>query len=372
VSGAPTVLQVLQPPDGGVAEHVLRLSSGLARRGFEVEAAIPPDSAIGAALAASGTFVHELPLVRRPGAADLAAARALRRLDARRRYALVHAHSAKAGALTRAVLPRRRRLIYTPHCFAFAAAGFGAAQRLLYNAAEQALVPRSGSIVAVCEWERALGRRRLAGVAGLLRTIENGVPPCGRTRPDRELLEFKGSQPLAGCISVLRPQKDPLLAVRAAALLRHEGKLAIVGEGELRDDVVAEIRRLGLGERVRWFPFRGAMGPYLAALDVFLLSSAWEALPLSVLEAMSCGLPVVSTRVGGVPEAVHDRRSGLLVAPGDARALAGALDELFESERLRRSLGGAGRELYDKRFRLERMLDETAELYRDLLSRDRS
>jgi glycosyltransferase involved in cell wall biosynthesis/GT2 family glycosyltransferase len=311
VSAGPTVLQVLQPPDGGVAEHVLMLCTGLVQRGFEVEAAIPPDSTIGAALAESGTLVHELPLVRRPGAHDLVAARTLRTLDARRGYALVHAHSSKAGALARAVLPRRRRLIYTPHCFAFAAVGFGAPRRLLYRAVEQALVPRSGAIVAVCEWERDLGRRRLAGAAGLLRTIENGVPACERAQPDRELLEFKGSQPLAGSICVLRPQKDPLLAVRAAARLRRPGKLAIVGEGALRDAVVGEIERLGLGERVRWFPYRGRMGPYLAALDVFLLSSAWEALPLSVLEAMSCALPVVSTRVGGVPEAVHEGHSGL-------------------------------------------------------------
>jgi glycosyltransferase involved in cell wall biosynthesis len=370
VSRLPTVLQVLQPPDGGVAEHVSALVQGLSQRGFEVELATGPDSLIAAPLAAAGVAVHELPLERRPGAHDLAAARALRGLDASRHYELVHAHSSKAGAVARTGLPGRCRLVYTPHCFAFATPGFRTAQRLAYRAAEQALVPRSAAIVAVCEWEREQGRRSLRGAGRILRTIENGVAPCPAAQPDPELVAFKGDSPLAGAVSVLRPQKDPLLAVKAAAAHVRgggPGKLAIVGEGELRGAVVAEIERQGVGEHVRWFPYRGDMGPYLAALDVFVLSSAWEALPLSVLEAMSCGLPVLATDVGGVAEAVSEE-TGRLVAHGDEGAMARALGELLADADLRRRLGDAGRARYQRRFRVERMLDELAGLYRGLLS----
>jgi len=371
VSRAPTVLQVLQPPDGGAAEHVFHLVQGISQRGFEVELATGPDSAIAPRLREGGAAVHELPLVRGPGRHDLVAARGLRALDRERRYDLVHGHSAKAGALTRMSLARRRRLVYTPHCFPFANASLGAAERLAYRAVEQALVPRSGALVAVCEWEWREGERCLRGAAPLLHTIENGVPSTAGGQADPDLLAFKGSEPLAGAIGGLRPPKQPLLAVRAIAALAREGvpgKLAFVGDGPLRDTVTAEIERLGVGERVRWFPYLGEMGPHLAALDVFVLSSASEALPLSVLEAMSCGLPVLATRVGGLPEAVADGETGLLAAPGDEGEFAAALRRLCSDGALRDRLGAAGRERYERRFGLERMLDELAALYRELLA----
>jgi glycosyltransferase involved in cell wall biosynthesis len=304
---------------------------------------------------------------------DLGVVRTLRRLDRERRYTLVHAHSSKAGALVRMSLPRSRRLVYTPNCFAFAAE-LGAARRAAYQAVEQALVPRSGAIVAVCEWERELALRRLRGAEPRLHVIANGVDPCNRGASPaaaEELLDFKGDLPLAGMVSVLRPQKDPLLAVRAARLIdgaAAHGRLAIVGNGELRGAVEAEIEKLGLSEQVRWFPFAGGVEPYLAALDVFVLPSSWEALPLSVLEAMSCGLPVIATTVGGVPEAVLDGVTGRLVEPGDAVALAGAMGELLSSQERRRELGDRGRAEYEGRFRADAMVEATARLYEDLLA----
>ncbi len=127
--------------------------------------------------------------------------------------------------------------------------------------------------------------------------------------------------------------------------------MAIVGNGELAEDVRREIDRLGAADRVRWFEFRGGVGRYLAALDVFALSSAWEAFPLSVLEAMSCGLPVVATDVGGVGEAVSDGVSGRLVAPGDTEAFAAALEELLGDASLRATMGERGRADYERRYR---------------------
>jgi glycosyltransferase involved in cell wall biosynthesis len=361
---------VLQPQDGGVAAHALQLASGLRARGWDIEVATPGSSAIVPALERAGVLVHDLPLVREPGRADISAARALRELDRRRGYGLVHAHSSKAGALVRAALPGRGRLVYTPHCFAFAAR-FGSARRLVYRTIEQLAVPRSGAIVAVCEWERAeaLG---LLGTRGVLRHIEYGVEACRGGEPDRALLEFKGDAPLAGMVSVLREQKDPLLAVHAAARLvslgELPGRLAIVGNGPLEGEVQEEIERLGIGDRVRWFPFRGSVSPYLAALDLFVLPSAWEALPLSLLEAMSCGLPILATRVGGSAEAVQDGVTGRVVDHGDEIELALALRDLLADREGLRRLGDAGRAVYEMRFRVDRMLDDTEALYRELLA----
>lgn len=352
-----------------MAEHVLRLARGLRERGWVVEAAVSPTSAIAAGLAEAGVTVHELALTREPGPRDVGLARALRRLDRERGYSIVHAHSSKAGALVRGALPRPRRLVYTPHCLAFAS-GSGAARRLAYTAIEQALVPRSGAILAVCEWEAGLARRHLRATGSRLRVIPNGVPECAAHEPHPDLVAFRDGGPLAGLVTVLRPQKDPLLAIRAAGLLAAggnlTGRLAIVGNGELEQQVRDEILRLGLADRVRWFGFDGEVGPYLSALDALVLPSAWEALPLAVLEAMSCGLAVVATRVGGVPEAVQDGVTGRLVDPGDAHGLARALAEVMDDDELRRRWGAAGKAAYERLFRVGPMIDSVAGVYRDL------
>jgi glycosyltransferase involved in cell wall biosynthesis len=351
---ATAVLEVLQPGDGGVAQHVLLLARGLRERGWDVEVAGSPDNRTRPALAEAGVPFHELPLVRGPGPADVPAARALRALDRGRRYAVVHGHSSKAGALVRATLSgARRRAVYTPHCFAFLADGYG--PKLVYQAIEQALVLRSAAVVAVCEWERREALR-LRGSASRVRVIENGVDPCPTAEPDPALMSFKGNRPLAGMVAALRRQKDPLTAVRAAALLARDGRLpgrlAIVGDGELRGDAEREIERLGVGSDVRVFPFGGDVAPYLSALDLFVLPSAWEALPLGVLEAMSCSLPVLATRVGGVPEAVRDGQTGWLVPPRD--------------QPRRRALGEAGRALWERRFSLRPMIERTEALYEEV------
>jgi glycosyltransferase involved in cell wall biosynthesis len=362
------VLEVLQPGDGGVAQHVLLLARGLRERGWRVEVAGAPDNRTRPALADAGVPFHELPLVRDPGSGELSAARAQRALDRRGGYGIVHGHSSKAGALTRAVLPgARRRVVYTPHCFAFAAEGYG--PKLVYRAIEQALVPRSAAVVAVCEWERREALR-LRGSASRVRVIENGVEACAPAEPDPALLAFKEDRPLAGMVTVMRRQKDPLTAVHAAAMLAHEGRLpgrlALVGDGELRDDVEREIERLGVGSDVRVFPFDGDVGPYLAALDLYVLPSAWEALPLGVLEAMTCSLPVLATRVGGVPEAVSDGRTGVLVPARDPAALARALAELLADEPRRRGLGEAGRAVWEERYGVGRMIQRTEALYEEV------
>lgn len=368
------VLQVYGPRDGGVAEHVRLLSESVAARDWEVEVAAPADSPVADALAGLGLRVHVLPLVRPPHPNDVRVARRLRALDAERRFDIVHAHSSKAGAVVRGALPDRRRLFYTPHCFPFAATfgAFGEAQRQLYRAAEQALVGRTGTLIAASEWERDEGVRQLRGVAGRTRVVYYGVPACTGPEPDPELLAFKGDGRLAGLIAVLRPQKDPLTLVRAAAALERAGRLdfrvAVVGNGELRDQVAAEIARLGLGDKVRWFPFEGGSQRYLAALDVFVLPSLWESLPIAVIEALSCRRAVIASRVCGTPEAVRDGVSGRLVAPGDPEDLARVMDEVLHDPAQIEELARGGLETYGRQFAPDRMVDEILGLYEDAIA----
>jgi glycosyltransferase involved in cell wall biosynthesis len=366
------LLQVLQPSDGGVVQQVRWLSLGLHERGWRVDVVAPPSCSALPELEAAGIEVHRMPLARSPAPRDVGDVRALRALADRRGYALVHAHSSKAGALARVALGRRRPVLYTPHCFAFASRDFPAPLRLGYRLAEQLLVPRSAAIVAVSEWEAELARRSLRGVRSRVEAIPNGVPSPEPPPRAADLAEFAAGAPLALFASKLRPQKDPLALVRAAAALRERGELpgrvAIVGDGELEEDVRREIAERAIEGDVRWFPFRGDPGPYLAAADLFAVPSRWESLPIAALEAMAAGLPVLASDVGGVPEIVEDGVTGRLVPAGDGEALAGTLRELLADGSARERMGAAGRRVATERFRLDAMIERTELLYERLLS----
>ncbi|MCW2967816.1 MAG: glycosyl transferase group 1 [Solirubrobacteraceae bacterium] len=361
-------LEVFAPLDGGVAEHVLRLAEGLGGHGWEVEVAAPVGSAFVPRIRALGVVVHELPFVRLPHPSDVAVARGLRALDRRGRFDVVHAHSSKAGALVRAALPRPRRLVYTPHCFAFS--GDVGPGRTAYRLVERGLLRRTRALVAASEWERREGLEQLGPRADRIRVIYCGAHAGGAEPPHPEVRAFAGGRPVVGMISVLRPQKDPLTLVRAAALLRDAGRLdfriVIVGNGELREAVLAEIGRLGLSDDVALIAFAGTSQPYLRAFDVFALPSRWESLPISVLEAMACDLPVVATDICGVPEAVRDGMTGRLIAPGSPEALADALQALMADPATRERMGRAGREAFEQTFRLETMLERVAGLYGEI------
>lgn len=371
--GGPRVLQVFQPSSGGVPSHVLELTLGLRRRGWAAEVAGPADSVVWPALVDAGVPVHALPLnsepgvANLPGAGDVRVARALRRLDRARGYSIVHAHSSRAGGLVRAALPRHRRLIYTPNCFAYTT-GFSASRRAVYRALEQALVPRTGAIVATCEWERGEARK-LLGAAARTTVIPNGVRPCrDAAAPDPALVAFAAGRPLAGMVAALRPQKDPLALVRAVARIAQDGPprwaMAIVGNGPLEGAVEEEIARLGVAEHVRRFPFGGDPTPALRALDLFVLPSLWEAFPIATLEAMACGLPVLATSVGGVAEQVVDGVTGRVIAPGDPALLTATLaDALSDPVRLR-EWGDAARRRVDERYTIDLVVQETIALYR--------
>ncbi|MGI8633143.1 MAG: glycosyltransferase [Solirubrobacterales bacterium] len=364
------ILQVMQPLVAGVPQHVLALTRGLVQRGWEVDVATPAESAVRDALAEAGARVIDVEMTRSPGPADRAAASALRALDAERRYEIVHAHSSKAGALVRLALPRAERIVYTPHCFSFLA-GFSAARRAAYFVIEQMLLPRTGAVIAVSDLEGERAQRRLRGLRSRQHVVRNGIAPLGDGEPDPELVDFATGLPLVGYLSRLDEPKEPTLLVEAAARLVSDAavppfRVAVVGNGDQAAEVDAAIAEHGMHDTVRRFDFHGDPAPALRAFDLFVLPTRWEALPLSVLEAMSAGLPTVASAVGGVPELVRDDVTGTLVAPGDAQALAAAVGELVADPQRRERLGAGARQAARTEFGFERMISETEQVYRSV------
>jgi glycosyltransferase involved in cell wall biosynthesis len=143
--------------------------------------------------------------------------------------------------------------------------------------------------------------------------------------------------------------------------------LLVVGNGELGDELRGRAETLGLGTHIHFLGARRDLGNLLQASDIFTMPSLWEGLPLSMVLAMGAGLPVVATRVAGIPEVIRDGKTGLLVPPGDATALAAALARVTADSALRQSLGTAARDFVRPRFGVDSYVSAVTSLYDRLL-----
>jgi len=211
--------------------------------------------------------------------------------------------------------------------------------------------------------------------------IPNGIPVDDFRKPsigrDRWRKEegYAPTDVLFVCVARFKPQKNLALLVKAFAqgpALEPRAHLLVVGHGELRRDLERQIDALGLWEKAHVLGMRSDVPELLNAADVFVLSSDWEGNPLSVMEAMAAGTPVVSTAVGGVPELIEEGESGLLVPPGDARALGGAMQYMLKNPEVRTSMGRASARRAVEHFDLRVMTEAYEELYRTTVAKSRA
>jgi glycosyltransferase involved in cell wall biosynthesis len=228
-------------------------------------------------------------------------------------------------------------------------------------------------------WLKRITSRRLAGQvavsahtadaiateAGLARkkmlVVRNGVaePPAGRA-------DLGPARPIVGGVGRLDRQKGFDVLIDAIATL--PGVSAVVaGDGPERDTLVGYARDRSVTDRFSFVPWTAEIGPLLRSLDVFVLPSRYEGLPLVVLEAMAAGAPVVAADVGAVSEAVVSGENGLLVPAGDAPALAAGIRRLLDDEPMRERLAAQARETWRSRFTAERMQQGYVDLFTRLV-----
>jgi len=363
----PRILLLITLADtGGAQTYVAALLPALAGR-FDVTVAAHGDGPLRDTALAAGVRFHPLQHVRRdlrPGR-DLLGLLELVALMRRERPDILHANSSKAGVLGRvaAALAGVPVRIFTVHGWAFKAhAGIRSA---LFRWADRLMAPLTTVTICVAEGERTAGLAARTCRAERTVVIPNAVDAAAAPQS-----RHAGVPPRVVAIGRLAAPKDALTLVRAlAAVGARPYSALVVGDGPDRRAVEAEIRSLGLEGAVRLAGERRDVPRLLANADVFVLSSRSEGAPLSVLEAMAAGVPVVASAVGGVPELVADGVTGLLVSPGDPRALAAALDRLLADPALRRRLGAAARERVRTRFDLAAMREAHLELYARELAR---
>jgi glycosyltransferase involved in cell wall biosynthesis len=180
---------------------------------------------------------------------------------------------------------------------------------------------------------------------------------------------FADDDVLFTCVARLDPQKNHALLLRAFArgpAFDPKAHLVLIGAGPLRRQLEELTEKLGLTGQVHFLGLRTDIPDVLGAMDVFVLSSDYEGGPLSVVEAMAAGLPVVSTAAGGVPELITSGKEGFIVPLGDVKGLADSMISLFKDKEARRSLGMAAARRARENFDLSVMIEAYQELYEGL------
>jgi glycosyltransferase involved in cell wall biosynthesis len=213
-----------------------------------------------------------------------------------------------------------------------------------------------------------------------VRVIANGVD-VERFRPSvdgtaiRRELRISPKTPLAGIVAALRPEKNHAAFLQAAAKVRQQipdAHFLIVGDGPDRLMLEALSHDLQLDDAVHFVGSRSDTPELLAAMDVFALTSRMEANPVSILEAMAAGKPVIAPAVGSIPDVVLDGATGYLTAAGDVEAVANRLTELLSNAALARSFGSCGRALVEDHWSLEGMVEGYENLIEEIYTRKAS
>lgn len=373
------VLHVMEPGFGGVLRHVEGLVECQLQAGLGVALAYssrrpsPRLFQLVARVRAAGGETLDLKVGNAPCPGDLTAARALSRLLGSGRVELVHAHSSKAGALGRVVARLGGRpCIYTPN--AYFGMGRTGPRALLFNLVER-LLGGLAVTVNVSPEERDFARSRLGVPARLQRLVPNGVdtdffqPATAEQKAAaRDVFGLPRQARVLGSLGRLTYQKDPETLYRSFARLLQshpETWLLHLGEGELAGALEALLDQGGLRDRVRRLEALDDPRPFYHALDGFVLTSRYEGLPISALEALACDLPLVLTDAPGNRAFGSLGLNRLGYAPvGDVEAISAALESWLAP------LGSPcnHRQVCCRELSLARTCARVLELYHEVLS----
>lgn len=387
--GRPRVMMVMEATIGGTKRHLHELSVGLHARGWHVEVACPRvraeahgDTSFWDDLSVAGIPLRPLPMERKVASrVNVEAIGTLARMirEASPRIDVVHAHSAIGGAVARlAVLVaglwgRRPAVVYTPHGFAFLDGS--PARRRGFLAVERILGLTTDRVIGVSPTEAEVAWRRRVVPRERAVAIPNGIDPTTmptsadgvRARAE----EGWDTSPVVMTVARMTPQKDPSTWLRVAARIaasRSDVRFVWVWGGETAQEVRDEAHRLGIADRVDFVGYRPDARRLVAGANVFLLTSRFEGLPYSLIEALAVGVPVVATDVTGTRDVVRHGVTGLLSPAGDVEGLASHVLSMLRDPKRAAALATAGREDVVQRFSMDTMVEATARVYRTVAS----
>jgi glycosyltransferase involved in cell wall biosynthesis len=349
---------------GGAQIHLANLIEGFGGE-FEPVVGVGEEGYLTEHLRRKGVACYILPNLVHPihPGKDLRAVADVWSLIRRTRPALVHSHTAKAGTVGRmAATLTRTPCVYTVHSWCFDE-GRSWKWRVFGGLSERILEPFTDRVVNVSEATRQLARQHGLRCGRNMISIHNGLA-------DTRFLANPGLgvEPVVLMAARFVPLKDHASLVRAITRINVPMRVWFAGDGPTRPSVEELCQSLGVAGRVTFLGERRDIPELMSKAHIFALSTISEAFPLTVLEAMRAGLPVVATDVGGVGEAIEDGNTGYLTRPRDDEHLAEHLVKLTADPGLRVRMGAAGRRVYEARFTLKTMIGSLRSVYQDVLS----
>jgi glycosyltransferase involved in cell wall biosynthesis len=266
-----------------------------------------------------------------------------------------------------------RWIVYTPHCFSFAA-GFGRFVGRFYQFLEFAAGRITDRLVAVSPHEHDLAIRSGAALPHQVRTIFNGLE-------DEELVERAASDGLRGELGIpesvyvvgsigrLGRQKGYDVFIRAARLMRDRRKdvhFLLVGKGPYEQELRGLASSLGLDDCFQFAGERDDVLDVFPLIDVFVMSSRWEAMPYSLLEAMGAGRAIVLTRIAGLEKVVENGRAGVIIPPEDPEAICREVLGLLDDSARRSTLAAAARDVARRNYGLRNSIRQMEHIYSEV------
>lgn len=377
------VLEVMEATIGGTKRHLLAMVKGLDRSLFQVEVAAPQirseafdDVSFTDEVREAGIRQHFVPMRREISpTSDPSCFLQLLALMARGRYDVVHTHSSKAGFLGRfaARLAGVKAVVHTPHGFYFLNQK-GGHKRSFYLNLERMASRVTDRMIALSSTEMMEAVENGIIPPERVALIENGIqiPPFADPASLARLRESlaPGASHVIGTVARFTPQKGPFDFVRmVAALVKVLPDVHILwcGDGEIRGQVEGLARELGLDGRLHLLGYRTDVMDVIQVMDAFVLTSHWEGLPYTILDAMALEKPVVATAAVGTRDIVQDGATGLLTPVGDPESAAHSVARILSDPAEARAMGRAGRQLILRRFSEEAMVKRTGQLYLDLV-----
>ena len=373
---------------GGPALHVAYLTHGLRERGYDTTLVAGSlargEDSMEFVARELGIEATHLPELRRDIAPvrDLQATLRLAQLIRRLRPDILHTHTAKAGAVGRlaaAIVGDARPPIVVHTFHGHVLRGyFGPRLSYGFRLLERWLAKRTDALVAVSPEVRDELVRLGVAPAEKFTVVRVGIELAGRVADvdgraeTRRRLGIAGDSFTVGWVGRMTGVKrtsDVLLAFKRLRERGVDAFLCMIGDGPEREQLERRAHELGIMKRTLFLGYQEQVAPYYAALDAMILPSGNEGTPVSAIEALAAGRPVVATRVGGLPDVVREGEDGFLVAPGAVDELADRLEQLAADEELRRRMGEAGRERVVPRYSVARLIDDVDALYRSLLAK---
>ena len=317
--------------------------------------------------------LYDVPNLRREVSIinDIRAFLYLYKLIKKENFTIIHTHSSKAGFLGRiaAMLNKTPIVIHTIHGFAFHDY-MNSFKKNIFIYLEKLSAKWTHGLVTVSN----LNKKKVVdlGIAPIekLKNIYSGIDLTlfknEKNDQFRKELNLDSNHLLLGSVGRLSNQKDPITMIEAFCIVIKRfpnAHLTLVGDGELRDEILIKIDQLQLNGRVHLTGNKNDPWKIYHSLDLFIMSSIYEGLGRSITEALSCGVPVVCTSVEGVPEIVRDNETGILVPPKDPGALAtGIINSLNDMDNAKK-MAEEGRKFVNENFDVNKMVEDIDSLY---------